>query len=543
MDTSINIKNKYNFWNMFVSIVGVVIGIGIFFKNDSIYNLSGNNPLIAIITWVVGALLIIGMAYSFVEISSVKLGKTENGSITEWANKFLGKKGGVIISTYWHYIYIPLTYLVLATFSTDMIVSAITTANPTGNIANLSNVEIFGFYFLIIMVLLIIIPITNSFLSKPGKLFQTTGTIIKFIPLFVVLIGTIVVMANTGSNVGLDQSDKDTATNGFFLFLATMPAILFSFDGFIATSQLQKQGKKKNTYIKALVAALVTISVVYILIATFSFLAGDSNSGYSISAMLSLIFPNALWAQVLLFVIIFISGITGLNGFSMAGKWDQYNNSNEELIYDPEKKYKVINKKGIPTKSSLSVWIISMGWFITIFFISYFVSLAVPTYSVINVVDQLSNSYIVLAFLLYTAIILGALRNRKTGKHEVTKVKGFIPISIIVSISFIIINVFSFIETIQLISFKSNDIQLTGLFLILILIIWMFVSILNYISITEQKTKSDLVSTWWNDFILTIRKNQVYTKITNINYKNYNKNSIKKKDLENSNKADNETKK
>ena len=480
------VNNKiYGFWSMLASIVGVVVGIGIFFKNDSISNLSGNNPTIAILSWVVGSILILAMTYSFIEIASVRLSKGKEGSLSQWSKKFLGKKGAIIISSYWHYIYIPLTYLVLATFSTDMIVSAIRTSNPDW-LTN-SPLELFAFYFFVILGLLILIPLANTFFNRPGQVAQVTGTIIKFIPLLFVVIGSIVVMFIPGSAAGndLDFSQKDTATNGFFLLLATMPAILFSFDGFIAVSSLQNQATSKKTYIKALFSGLLLISILYILISLLSFLIGDSNTGYSISAILAIITNNQTWIQILLLVIIFISGITSLNGFTLAGRWDNYNNSSEKLFYDKNNSNQELDKKtNLPKKSSLNIWMIATSWFLLIFGISFIVLLFNNSFNVILLIDQLSNSYIVLAFLMYTAIILGAVYNRKSKKNEVKKLKYFVPISLLTSLFLIGINIYSFIITIRLSVVDPSD--LTGFFLIGIILIWFLITYLNYESVKSS---------------------------------------------------------
>jgi amino acid transporter len=76
-------------------------------------------------------------------------------------------------------------------------------------------------------------------------------------------------MAVTGSMGDLDfdgNTNKAATANGFFL---AMPAILFSFDGFIYSTNLQNEMKEKDKkkLPKAMIISLIIICVTYISVA------------------------------------------------------------------------------------------------------------------------------------------------------------------------------------------------------------------------------------------------------------------------------------
>ena len=100
-------------------------------------------------------------------------------------------------------------------------------------------------------------------------------------------------------------------------FIMSIPMVLFAFDGFIVVSNLQSEAKSKNTFKLAMISGIAFISIIYIVVAVFSFLVGNGN--YSVLGIIDVITNGSAVASSILMVIIFISGSTALNGMSMAG--------------------------------------------------------------------------------------------------------------------------------------------------------------------------------------------------------------------------------
>ncbi|NQX83686.1 MAG: APC family permease [Mycoplasmataceae bacterium] len=485
-------KLHYGFWQMFATIVGIVVGIGIFFKNGTVIGLAEGNEIIGIVSWVIGSVVIISLAYLYIEIYSAKKSDGTSGSITDWSKNFLGKKGGVAATSFWQYIYLPLTIFILAIFSTDMIVSLIDTTK-------ISDMGTFFIYFSISIFLVALIPLLNSTFSKPSKIIQTFGTVIKFIPIVVVIIGSIVLMITTPdahSSITTGTSDK----NPFLLLLAVLPAVFFAFDGFLAASQLQNQAKDNNTYKKALLFGLSFIAITYTIIALLTFFVSDDSMGYAISDILWAISGGIDGIQITLLIIIFISGVTSLSGFASSGNWNKYNIVENGLISDKDGNYLEKNKEGLPQKSGRSLWKTSLAWTISVFLIGFIVivSSSFSTSDFMGAVDSLSNTYIIIAFMIYGSILIGGMVNRKTNKVEVKKVKMFIPISLIVTTFIYVISLYSFVTTIQASVIDPSN--LGGWFLFMVIAIWLVSSITNYYSVKWEKYPKEVLLLFFTDY-------------------------------------------
>ena len=107
----------------------------------------------------------------------------------------------------------------------------------------------------------------------------------------------------------------------------------------------------------------------------------------------------------------------------------------KKLINDVDKKYQERSKNDVPVKSSLAFWKISIMWFL-IFggFDLLFAGIGIAPYAGF-IIDAMSNTYISIAFILYSSVMFGAIYNRYSKKVEVEKAFGMIPIAIITGVA------------------------------------------------------------------------------------------------------------
>ena len=125
MEEKQNKKGKFGFLAIFSTIVGTVIGAGIFFKADSIYSTTGST-IISMISWVVAGFFILVMAVACLEIVSSSKSTDEAGTLSNWASKFVTPKFGTYVGLFLVFVYMPLTIVPLSQFTTDFISSAAT---------------------------------------------------------------------------------------------------------------------------------------------------------------------------------------------------------------------------------------------------------------------------------------------------------------------------------------------------------------------------------------------------------------------------------
>ena len=61
-------------------IIGNVVGIGIFFKNGTVFRLNNGNYLGVLLAWIISIVIVLCMALSFAEVSTCKM-KNPNAGI------------------------------------------------------------------------------------------------------------------------------------------------------------------------------------------------------------------------------------------------------------------------------------------------------------------------------------------------------------------------------------------------------------------------------------------------------------------------------
>ncbi|MCQ3908194.1 MAG: amino acid permease [Mycoplasmoidaceae bacterium] len=61
-------------------IIGNVVGIGIFFKNKTVFRLNDNDALGVLLAWIISIVIVLCMALSFAEVSTCKM-KNKNAGV------------------------------------------------------------------------------------------------------------------------------------------------------------------------------------------------------------------------------------------------------------------------------------------------------------------------------------------------------------------------------------------------------------------------------------------------------------------------------
>lgn len=470
------IKNKkYGFFMCLCLIIGTIIGVGIFFKNENIYGLTGGNGILGIISWIIGGIIILFLGLSFIEITSISTNSNEG--IALYAKLFGGKIFGKIVRNTMNHIYIPLTFVTIAYYTTKATIWIFGDKQEIEIIllkflGNNINYQIFLLLFNILYIILILF--INTFYKNIGKWIQIITVILKLLPLF--LIGIVGLFFFNSNNINIfstfglgDPNKWKLAKNRNYLelILITMPNILFSFEGFLSIIYLQKNIKnsKRNIPI-TLIIGLIIVTFIYLLV-SISTLNLDISG--NISLAVKKIFKNNNLNKIIkpiIYIFILISAFGTLNGYSLI----LLNLTNlaikDEFIFNKQILYKIFKNVNINYLTFIISLIISLIWNLVIIIPSLFVSQEVNFY------DFISNSGGIMAFILYSLIIFFGIINRFTKKIKTKKNNYFIYTALLSIISIFLIlsyNIYLYFELI--ISLKKNkEIILQTIFLLIILL-------------------------------------------------------------------------
>ncbi|BDV02845.1 amino acid permease [Candidatus Hepatoplasma crinochetorum] len=470
-------QGQYGLLSMLALIVGVVIGSGVYVVNDSLYRISNSAGLI-IITWLLISLVILFMLVAFIEISSITAKTKEAGTINNWFRHLFGAKYSKFIGVFFALIYFPILISVLAIISGEEFFKTIW---PLSNQSQGYDSPYLMFLFVTIFAFIFvnIIFTINTYTTKPGKKIQGIGTIIKLIPLvLLIFLGLLILMnAFTANNQAINNGEGNFAffdpnaafnsgwengSSNLKIILLMAPTVMFSFDGFLFAASLQNESKKTSTYKVAAVSGVLFIILIYILLSLFVFAFGDQEGGYIVSNALYNI-TGQKWLSTIVGIMIVVSVITGISGNSITQNRMIADLSVNNEIKDLDGNLIARNKAKVPQNSAKLSWILAIIWF----FIFRLLDLCILL-SIVENKDQLNpfntinstlfvsgwslNFITLISYTFYVLVIIGGIKNRFDKKVEVEKNKLFYPAAFIsVFMIFIILIVF----TIDLFDYRS----------------------------------------------------------------------------------------
>ncbi|QBQ08201.1 APC family permease [Spiroplasma gladiatoris] len=425
---NINKKNKfinktYEFLVLFSMTFGIVVGSGIYLKNsseDGVLAAAGKNPYVALAVWIFVGVVACMMMLSYIEASKA-MEKEEHSTLSKFAEKFVNKKWGSVTAIFFVVCYIPLLTTIGSLFLVHSCFQAI-----DGFLISTKGKSIdddLGKQTRIILeiVLGIVVLLSIQFLNyksdKSGKLLQIVCSIVKFIPLIMILIGGIALYSSgqVSQNAFNSHFEKFKVNH---LFSALIP-VLFAFDGFIDSVTLQKDIEHKEVVAPAMLSGIIACALFYILITVSIFLVSDDGNVLQMFKkypILSLIFN-------LIIVFTLITSVNAYsNVFTKVIKAALLENS-----YLKELKITDISKNKLHL-SAVLINLITMIVFISIS-LSVTWNSGSPDYFIASYYS--ADTGILFVFIIYAVIIGGILNNRRTKKIPVKKIKGGFVLGII----------------------------------------------------------------------------------------------------------------
>lgn len=433
----VKVAKKVGFFFALTMLIGSVVGIGIFFKNDSIAKANNHNGISWLLTWIISGLISLCCALSFSEISTIKNSKLTG--LSNWASQMTSKKIGYTITFNYTFLYGTLLLCALSLFTAETLHYFINqcaggSLDISPRYLPLSALLLFAFFFSLMMISL-----------KNNEIIQKVGTIIKFIPLIMaILIGIILAKNNYNNTSSTDYKNafKHQAINwdSFKGMIIALPGALFAYDAFLAVGSIgnnMEKAEKKMPFV--VLIGMTTVIVTYCLIAISSVLHNAGVVQNIFDATLNKDGNSKLTKgiSITFSLLLFVSAFSVLNGMTIAVSHDINNAINIALIPGANK---LRNKYNL--RKCVIIYVVSIY---TIFWL--FFSIIIWSTNSDITVDSVSNLPTLVFFNIYAFIIILYLKNRS--KLETRKMNKIV---------FWIISIFAIIG-----SFGANLIYVTSL--------------------------------------------------------------------------------
>ena len=229
------------------TVIGMVIGGGVFFKPQAVYTLTGGAPGLGMIAWVAAGILRITAGLTAAEVSAA-IPKT--GGMMVYIEEIYGKKLGALTGWMQCALFFPATIAALAVMFSEQTISLL----------GLSS----GLLIPLAIATILLIAILNTLGSKTSGAIQTVSTIGKLVPLAIIIICGF--FMGEGNNPIVTPITAE-GISPMAVIGQVLIAILFAYDGWINVGALAGEMKNPGKDLpKAIVGGLAAVMAVYLII-------------------------------------------------------------------------------------------------------------------------------------------------------------------------------------------------------------------------------------------------------------------------------------
>lgn len=335
------LKKNIGFMPAFMTVIGSVIGAGVFFKAAIIYKTTGTMSL-GILAWVLAGIITICAGLTVAELAAAI---PEVGGMVVWIEKTYGKTAAFLLGWAQSIIYFPAMIAALAViFSTQVL-----------NLLNLDK----SWHIPIAFIAATSLMFLNFLGGKTGGVIQTVATICKLIPLIVIIIfGLFQENSQPLQLFPIEAGQNTTFVGGLG---GALLAAMFAYEGWTNVGSMA--GEMKNPQkdlpraiflgLSVVMAVYVLINIAYLMTLPLDRVAGNQTVASEVAAKLF----GGLGGKILTIGIL-ISVYGAINGFSMAGIRIPYAMAKSGQI--PFKHvWTKLNKNAIPVNSGLLLLVLS----------------------------------------------------------------------------------------------------------------------------------------------------------------------------------------
>lgn len=361
------------------TVVGILIGSGVFFKPQAIYTATNGGPGLGILAWVIGGIMTIAAGLTASEISA---SVTKPGGMMVYMEEIYGEKIGFLTGWVQGMLFIPAIAGALGIIFAQEVVSLLGIQNKT-------------FVIVIAISVIVFLALLNSLGAKFGGGIQTASTICKLVPLAAIII--------FGFMRGDSTSEIMTPMVGEGISMVSaisqvLLATLFAYDGWIFVGALAGEMKNPSKHLPiAIVGGISVVMAVYLLI-NVAYLFVVPASELAMSNAPATLVANKLFGSMgakVISVGILISVFGTLNGFILTGGRVPYTMACEGKI-PFSNVFSRLNNNGVPINGT---WLV--------------VGLSV-LYSLTGQFNLLSDLAMFTIWIFYTMLFIGVMKLRKT---------------------------------------------------------------------------------------------------------------------------------
>lgn len=384
-----------------------IVGIGIFLKNASVGKNVEGNGISWLMTWIISGILAILLAYHFGRISRIESKKGLTG-LSAWTNEIADKKNNwfkKIVSVNYGFFYNPILTLCLSFFCTEFLIDFF-------KITIDKNIHVdIWIYVLISLSLNIFFILNNYFSVKFSGHISIVTSIIKFIPLLMVIfIGLIFAnshnLDSTTTNGFKENISFSKAIQGIML---SIPSVFFAFDSFVGVGAWSKDIKGgEKTVPKVIITAMILVTIIYCLVCLSSIFHFNPNKDGEGTTILNVLI-DSLPINVKKGITIFISLTIFISAFGTSNSicGTSMNEFKNLILHKKTIFSNLLSIKFGIKKASLFLALILTGFWSLIIFIP---SIIINSDAII---DGFSNIVVIFAFMIYSYLIFLFWRKEK----------------------------------------------------------------------------------------------------------------------------------
>ena len=409
------------------TVVGMVIGGGVFFKPQAVYTLTGGAPGLGILAWIIAGIMTITAGLTAAEVSAA-IPKT--GGMMVYIEEIYGKKLGFLTGWMQTVLFFPATAAAIAVMFGQQ---AALLLNNSSLVMPMS------------IGVILLIGILNTFGSKTSGTIQTVSTVCKLIPLGLIIVFGFI--KGSGDNPIMNPLVAE-GIRPMGIIGQLLVAILFAYDGWINVGALAGEMKNPGKDLpKAIIGGLSIVMAINVVInlAYLWVLPASELAQYASPAS---IVAEKIFGPVggkLINVGILVSVFGCLNGYLLTGPRIPYTLANQKLL---PATFGKLNKNGVPANATLFMVVLSV------------------IYALSGQFNLLSDLSMFAIWAFYTLTFIGVIKLRKTQPDLKRPYKvPFYPVIPIISICS---GLFVVIDQLFLAGMKSSMISLGGVIVTLI---------------------------------------------------------------------------
>ncbi|AHI52532.1 amino acid permease [Spiroplasma culicicola] len=385
-----SLNKKFGFWSTLMMMLSATLGVSLLVSFNLVFNMAQMNPILMILAWVIGGIIILPETFLMVEPS---ISFNESGTSYAWIRraqwKSIGFSFGWILNT---------------------LVSATAVASSCASVSNLI-VGFIGFgdqvSATVIMIiqksialgLLFAIGAMLMFVKNATTVSQFVATFFSTLPILVVLI-TAIVLGSIKDGVLGDSSINENLGQVYLSSIVMIPAIAmttFAYSGVEAPTYIVEEIKNPEKNLpKAIIIGTIIVIVVYVIYA-FALLTltttQDEMAGGSAMSMMSKV-PD--WVKMMFNIFAIVLFIASINTF---------------LVYQSRLIYKMAESGdcfSVFTKTTKS----TQQPYLAMLLLMAFASFYVLFHQIIDMLQYFSLAVSFLKMLMVSAIIKLRLKDK-----------------------------------------------------------------------------------------------------------------------------------